>query len=311
VESLARPAAQLALFNTGNSMSKTKREHYVPQSYLRGFTEDGEHLFAFDKSTRTRFGTSVSEIACERYFYDLSDSQATEKALSKLDGVYPCWRDSITETAEKGERITLEQQAKLAFFIAMQIRRTRWFRNLNIEIAEQVEEVFVKMSEYFDDKFGVPLEPDASMSEYLFPNKEEMSKLAQIQSMRSFSTMYKLLQILAHHIWIVGVNQTTQPFYTSDNPVVMWPHKQHPILSYSGLQSEGIEIAFPLSSRYILALLERTFHADLEALDCSSMPIENDGVVYYNGLQVAGSYRWVYCQTDSFGLAEEIYKGSS
>ena len=292
-------------------MSKVKREHYVPQSYLRGFTEDGEHLFAFDKSTRTRFGTSVSEIACERYFYDLSDLQATEKALSKLDAAYPCWRDSIIETVERGESITLEQQAKLTFFIAMQVRRTRWFRNLNIRIAEQVEEVFVKMSEYWEDKFGVPLKPDRSLSEYVSPNKEEMAKLVQIQSMRSFSVMHVLMQILAHHIWIVGVNQTTQPFYTSDNPVVMWPHKQHPVLSYSGLQSEGIEIAFPLNSRYILTLLERTFHVDLEALDCGSMSIEDDGAIYYNGLQVAGSYRWVYCQTDSFGLAEEIYKGPS
>ena len=101
-------------------MSKVKREHYVPQAYLRGFTEDGEHLFVFDKSTKTRFGTSVSRIACERYFYDLSD-------------------------------------------------------------------------------------------------------------------------------------------------------KQHPVLSYSGLQSEDIEIAFPLNSRYILAMLERTFHANLEALDCDSI----------------------------------------
>ena len=140
-------------------MSKVKREHYVPQAYLRGFTEDGEHLFVFDKSTKTRFGTSVSRIACERYFYDLSD-------------------------------------------------------------------------------------------------------------------------------------------------------KQHPVLSYSGLQSEGIEIAFPLNSRYILAMLERTFHANLEALDCDSMPINNDGVTYYNGLQVDSSYRWVCCQTDILGPAKRVLKES-
>jgi hypothetical protein len=292
-------------------MSKVKREHYVPQSYLRGFTEDGEHLFVFDKSTKTSFGTSVSSIASEKYFYDLSESQAIEEALAKLDGVYPYWRDSIIKTVENGKRITLEHRAKLAFFIAMQVRRTRWFRNFNITIAKQVEEVLVKMSEYFDEKFGVPLKPDASLSEYLAPNKEEMAKLAQIQSMRSFSTMHSLVQILVHHIWIVGVNRTTQPFYTSDNPVVIWPHKQHPILSYSGLQSEGVEIAFPLNSRYILALLERTFHANLEALDCDSMSINEDGVVYYNGLQIAGSYRWFYCSTDSFGLAEEICSESS
>ena len=261
-------------------MPKVKREHYVPQSYLRGFAEDGEHLFVFDKSTKTSFGTSVSRVAAEKYFYDISESQVIEEDLAKLDGVYPYWRDCIVETLESGKRINLEHQAQLAFFIAMQVRRTRWFRNLIITTSKQVEEVVFKMSEYFDEKHGVPLRPDASLSEHLAPNKEERAKVAQIQSMRSFSTMQSLVQILVHHIWIVGVNRTTQPFYTSDNPVVRWPHKQHPIRSYSGLQSEGIEIAFPLNSRYILALLERTFHANLEALDCNSMPINEDGVVY-------------------------------
>lgn len=291
-------------------MSRAKKQHYVPQSYLRGFAEDGEHLFVFDKSTKTSFGTSVSRIASEKYFYDLSESQSIEEGLAKLDGVYPYWRDSIVKTVKNGKRITLEHQAKLAFFIAMQVRRTRWFRNFNISIAKQVEEVLGKMSQRFHAKFGVPLKPDASLSEYLAPDKEEMAKLAQIQSMRSFSTMHSLAQILVHHIWIVGVNETTQPFYTSDNPVVIRPHKQHPIRSYSGLESEGIEIAFPLNSRYILALLERAFHANLEARDCDSMSINEDGVAYYNSLQIAGSYRWFYCSNDSFALAEEICKES-
>lgn len=292
-------------------MSKAKRQHYVPQSYLRGFTENGKQLFVFDKSTKEPFYTSVSKIASERYFYDLAESQDLEKAFAKLDGDYPHWRDSIIKTVENGEGITLEYQAKLAFFIAMQIRRTRWFRNLNITIVKQIEEALTKLSDYFHEKYGVPLKLDPSLSQYLAPNKEGMAKQAQIQSMRSFSTVHDLGQILAQHIWIVGVNQTTQPFYTSDNPLVRLPHKQHPARSYSGLRSEGIEIAFPLNSRYILVLLERTFHANLAALDRGSMPINEDCVIYYNGLQIAGSYRWLYCSTDSFGLAREICKESS
>jgi len=140
-------------------MSKVKREHYVPQSYLRGFTENGRQLLVFDKSTQEPFYTSVSKIASERYFYDLSESQELERAFANLDGDYPHWRDSIIKTVENGERITLEYQAKLAFFVAMQIRRTRWFRNLNITIMEQVEEALTKLSDCFREKYGVPLKP--------------------------------------------------------------------------------------------------------------------------------------------------------
>ena len=56
----------------------------------------------------------------------------------------------------------------------------------------------------------------------------------------------------------------------------------------------------------ILALLERTFHANIEPLDGWCMPIDDDGVTYYNGIQVFESRRWVYSPTNDFRLAEQI-----
>jgi len=290
-------------------MSNTKIEHFVPQSYLRRFTQDGKRLFSFDKSTGRSFGpTSIRNVACERYFYDLPDdnAQVMEGALSDfVDSNYSRWLDAILTPVNRGLRIGQRQKENMAFFMAIQVLRTRCYRDSTIKVMKQVEDAFLQLSEKYGKK-GVSLTPDAVLNDFLSHDKEGIAKEHQVASIQDFQTIEELIQIFLGHIWIIGVNQTAFPFYTSDSPIARQTHKRERMRSYSGLRSEGIEIAFPLTSVYILALLERTFHADLESLDCWCMPIDANGVTYYNGIQVFESHRWVYSPTNDFRLAEEI-----
>ena len=51
---------------------RTKRQHYVPRCYLGGFTKDGDHIWAFDKTTgRPPFRSSLMNVGQECGFYDL------------------------------------------------------------------------------------------------------------------------------------------------------------------------------------------------------------------------------------------------
>jgi hypothetical protein len=52
-------------------MVRLKKQHYVPQGYLRGFTDEDGHLFAFDKVTSKVFNTNPLNVAAEQGFYDL------------------------------------------------------------------------------------------------------------------------------------------------------------------------------------------------------------------------------------------------
>jgi hypothetical protein len=288
---------------------KVKIQHYVPRSYLRHFTHDRKHLFIFDKQNKRKFETNVDNIAAEKYFYDSPDEsgQALEKAFANtVDANYPRWVDSILNSVKSGKKINYQQKESLAFHIALQALRTRWLRNANIEILSQIEEVFLSFSTHFKKKQGIQLKPDASLGALLSPDKEKTAKLAQLASIKNPESIQGIVEVLLNHIWIVGINKTDQPFYTSDNPVVRWAHKNHPLKSYSGLRSEGVEIAFPLTPEYILALLERTYHVDLEVLDCGFMPVDENGVVYYNGLQVFDSHRWIFSPSADFTLAEKM-----
>lgn len=288
---------------------RVKTQHYVPRSYLRYFTRNRKRLFVFDKRDRRKFETSVDNIAAEKYFYDLpgESEQALEHAFADMvDGDYPGWADDILNTINSGRRINHKQKENLAFFIALQALRTRWLRNANIEVLNQINEFFSHLSRKHEQEQGIQLKPDASLSALLSTDKEETAKLDQIASIKNPDTVRNIVGILLNHIWIVGINRTGRPFYTSDNPVARWAHKSHPVRSHSGLRSEGIEIAFPLTPKCILALLERTFHTNLEALDCGFMLINENCVVHYNRLQVFDGHRWIFSLSNDFALAEEM-----
>lgn len=61
-------------------------------------------------------------------------------------------------------------------------------------------------------------------------------------------------------IWILGINRTGIPFYTSDSPIGTVPHVNHPFMSMAGIRSEGVEVFFPLSPMHVLLMYEGSYH---------------------------------------------------
>lgn len=97
-------------------MSKVKRQHFVPQSYLKRWAreENKNQIFVFDKERQCSFSSAIKSVASSNYFYDfpaellehkeeihkkakedgisievvdlLINEQAIEKALSEIEG---------------------------------------------------------------------------------------------------------------------------------------------------------------------------------------------------------------------------------
>ncbi len=288
---------------------KVKIQHYVPKAYLRYFTQDNRQLFVYDKSDRRVFQSSIDNIAAEKRYYDVpgDSAQTFEQALGNLvDSNYPKCAEDILNNIDSGRIVRDWQKENLAFFIALQALRTRRLRNQNIEALNQLGEAFSHLSRRFEKEYGVKQKPDASLKALLSTDKEKTAKLDQLTSMIDSDSVRNIIGILLNHVWIFGTNKTDRPFYTSDNPVAKWPHKTDPVRSYWGLRSEGIEIAFPLTPKHIVVLVERSFHSDLQVLDGWFMPIDENGVVYYNSFQVLDSNRWLFSISNDFTLAEDM-----
>lgn len=50
---------------------RTETQHYVPQFYLRGFTNDTGRMFCYDKVAERSHPTSTEAAAQEPYFYEI------------------------------------------------------------------------------------------------------------------------------------------------------------------------------------------------------------------------------------------------
>jgi len=287
-------------------MPKVKKQHYVPQFYLRRFAID-DKLFLFDKFTQKVVPTNVRDAGSGSYFYDLPqklmppeadeiDEQIVEKALGEMESVFAVALDKSLATVERKRRINQKQKPAMAFFMALQFLRTPEQRQSGIELEEALANVLLKFHPDLTD----------ADREYRVKFNEEYAAFSHAQFMMDPKVWEEFTGILLRHIWIIGVNNTAQPLYTSDNPIVRQPHKQHPHMSYSGLASEGIEIDFPLSPRYILLIYERTAFSRYLRLENKCIPISADNVTYFNAAQISQSYRQIYAPSDSFDLVREV-----
>lgn len=88
--------------------------------------------------------------------------------------------------------------------------------------------------------------------EYFVEPNPEHAVIDQLSFMFNPERLIEFSSILNSHIWFVGVNQTDQPFYTSDAPLGRRAHMPEDIMSYNGLGSKGIVLAFPVSDHNAL-----------------------------------------------------------
>jgi hypothetical protein len=297
-------------------MSNVKKQHYVPQFYLKRFTHDGERLFVYDKFSKQTRQANVKDVAQERYFYD---SQHTEKGLGVIERDFSIAIGKVLKNTEprslsrkvldalrlrRGRVVSRRLKAHLSFFTAVQMFRTREYRNTLVEGMEKTGRALLNMAA----KMKFPEEARDLDVEVKYDKKNASELHTQSLFDREFLTVVS--EALYRHIWMVGINETAQPLYTSDHPVVKRAHVTHPVRSFSGVASKGIEIAYPLSTTRLLLMYERTYFEKHKGMNCKTISLTDDNVTYYNSLQVYQSYRQVYCPANSFALAEQICRES-
>jgi Protein of unknown function (DUF4238) len=290
------------------TMALEKNQHYVSQFYLRGFGASETSIFVFDKEIKKSFRSSIEHVASEEFFYELPllegrDTKTVEKIWGKLETQFAAViKDLINEVEHCGKFTPgkSERNRGLAALLVMQSLRTREYREFQDDLVRRVGEFYNEMQ-----TLRLGQLPEADLIPV--PERATFSATTPLQHAKvMFNLPYieSVMTILFEHIWIIGENNTSQPLYTSDNPVVRHSHAKP--YRGSGFASPGIEIIFPLSSRHILVLLDRPHFKQSDYLtDRIVHKLLPEQVLHYNVSQVRDSYRQVFCQQDLFDQARE------
>ncbi len=291
-------------------MTKIKKQHYVPQFYIKKFSSNNENIYVYDKYLDKSFRSKIRNVAQSKFFYDIPEldkitkiKQFVEKSFHNIERETAKTISNLINQLDKGTflEINIEDRKILAIFMVYQILRTEEARNSFVELEKSF------LTQLLNKELDLHnIEPSERKFEIIYT--ENQKKKVQMNLILREQKVIKPFSLgLARHIWILIKNNTKHKFYTSDNPITRQANIKHPELSFLGYLSYGIEITFPISSQYLIVLLERNYFNKLELWDSKSITItEHEDIKDFNLEQIRTSYRQIFCEEDNFDFAKLI-----
>lgn len=307
---------------------KVIKEHYVPRRHLRYFA-NGDKFFVYDKGKKQQRPGNINDYACERFFYDVDfdalkneileqepdfefdpemekllqeiDEQHIEHWFGQnvetwlfdpLDKISTLYTMSNPQILNSIDVLNEENMDYISLFLAIQFMRSKEFRESITELHERLPMLLMK-------KFAkTQEEKDFANSVELKIKNENHKKVYHAQVLTDPEYAAHFAETFRAKIWMIGYNRTNMPFYTSDNPVVKFGHS-----GYSGFNSKGIEIFFPITTRLVL-ILKDPEHFYFEIGNHNHfVELDDVDVAFINSLQVQQSYRYVFDKSGDFKLA--------
>ncbi|MEU8382518.1 DUF4238 domain-containing protein [Streptosporangium sp. NPDC048865] len=278
-------------------MGDPKLHHYVPQFYLRRFTDSTSRLWVWDRMNDRIFPTKPGSIAAESNFYLLShlaelggDPLMMERQFSDLEGqvsaITSQWVDWIREDAYDELLVPEVNREVVSRFLALQFFRTLDARSI--------------LSAYYRQATGTSMR-----------THEEVREL-HAHLLWGSDIVPMLTARIASSAWIFGYNGTATPFITSDNPVTFRAGDNRMWLK-GGIFSQGSYLVYPLAPEAILYCYpdESPWRdAGISRFDCHISPVEitEKMVESENSAQVFMASRFVISKRSAFDREREFAK---
>jgi len=308
-------------------MAIAKVQHYVPQFLLRNFGNGKkDQVWVYDKSSARAFPSNTKNVASESRFYDFEyqgQPFSLEPWLGQLEGSaqsvvrFILDADSVATLAE-------EQKQILAAFLAVQLTRTKTFR--------EEWDAFPRMLREHFQRNGDQVAPGSQAEELIqdIPANDLKEQTARViyKAPETYATQF------LNKDWVLAATTRKAPFLLSDNPLTRQNMIDRPNRGNLGLALPGIEIYFPLSPTRALAMwcptLTETVHRGAMALmsrtgsmatvldphgvismskallSGAPVPYSPANVENFNSLQVIWSERYIFSTANDFQLAKAM-----
>lgn len=263
-------------------------QHTVPVCYLANFGVDGnkgrKSKIYFCNVVDRKYGlASVEKMPVENYFYDIEelgkDKQIIEKFLGQVEGDFAellrkILGSVILDEKERAEnKISLidSERKQLSFQLAMQITRSKDFRNY-------FENFYLQLKSTFNGFVEIP--------EY---TKDDFQRLHTTDILSFHSSNFYTNLLDDRHILFL-INHTKVPFITSDNPVIEIDNRKVQEQPISPASKE-ITFFFPLSPDVAIEV----FHKELLKDDLLCLDIYNERIIgAFNGNMINKASRFLF-----------------
>lgn len=314
---------------------KTKKQHYVPQSYLKNWDINKENgkkpkVFSYDIKQDKQFPVNVEDTAMRKYFYDyekyskeeieiIYNNIPKEFQISKEDFLIEQGIEKLV-FAEKIENISI--QTIISIIEKLEKLKANSKENINKKnILSTTDKVilsyfisiqYTRTKDFRDNSqklYNEIIEDINEKSketiniEHVNNNENKFIHLRDL-----FSHANSIQKILLKYKWILYRNFTKVPYMTSDNPVVKKPNLKGIFGDYGigsfGFESKGIEIRLPLSPKYELIIHEPTYLKKIHTKKFEKIHIINNDVenILYSNVLLIQFSNYLYSTENNFDV---------
>lgn len=231
-------------------MSEPKRQHYVPQCYLREWVDPNTpvgyepYVWIFDRNGKNRRKKAPKNILKSNDVYTLEIKGQTkdyriEKTLSKLEGEYA---NIFQGKIKKKLPLSEYEHIILCAFVATMLQRTlRHKDNL-----ERFFDELIGKGKALARQHGVKSKEVGKWKEY----KKNAHKIGLIQTLPDLTRL-----ILKMSVAFLCVDNGGSKFITSDDPCNLFnPDLQWQRFYSPGLAQRNVQVTLPLSPEIMLCM---------------------------------------------------------
>lgn len=223
-------------------MSAPKKQHYVPQCYLREFVDPKTpaghepYVWIFSKDGKKRKKRAPHNTFRETHLYTLEiegqKHYSIEASLKQLESRYA---EIVRDRVKKYLSLSDEEHVILCAFVAAMMQRTlRMKENLESFLDQVIEKV-----EAMEKMHGLAPEKSAELRQA----KKDTHKLGMIQLLPELTQM--LFQM---NLAFLCSDGTGARFITSDDPVTLFnPDLQWQRFYGPGLAQRNVQVTMPVS----------------------------------------------------------------
>lgn len=288
-----------------NKDNDTKKNHFLPKSYLKFFSNNTDYITVYDKDTNQFFKSNISNIGMKNKLYVIENKDIKinwEEFYTKaIDNDIGEMIRNVVATTNKYyiEKPLLINNIKEQLAVAMVIQSLRIpqriysQKNTYFDILNCLFDSVAKQN-IFDNKFLEELKTKFSSEMYY---KDIFFGVANDED-----RIDKFAQVLLRKTWIIFVNRTDVDFLIGDNPVLIYDFVNKSTGIQNGFSNAETIIAYPVTPKYMIAIFpnQYLFGKIKENFSDRRMEIYEETVIHtYNKYQFLGSEKQFYGKNEN------------
>jgi len=238
--------------------NEPKRQHWVPKTYLRRFSPDGDGVHVYDTLKRREFFASMDKVLVQKHLYTIGAKNpaplyTVEETLSKFE----TWASPSLECLADGKSINSNPTLRryFAVFLSTLLMRNPRLMNLQEKYLGQAEEL---------------RSPSAAITPEEYEEVANWYRSLDVEGRHIFyvrsilDTALALAEDILNKKW--NLFCAAQGFFlTSDNPLVVF----HPSEAPHGIGTPGVQIHIAITPKILLLIGSEV---DLDDGTLHSMP---------------------------------------